>query len=133
MFEKCRNSKKQGDAGMGHAIATFTMMGYMVSIPLTDSQDYDLIVEVDGKLYKVQVRTTRFKSPSGSYTANLKMTGGNSKVNYIHKKGNELVYDYLYILADNGDSWFIPKSAIKNLVSGITLGIKYDEYKIKPL
>ena len=37
------NSKRQGNIGIGAAIAWFTVHGYTVSIPLTDSQDYDLI------------------------------------------------------------------------------------------
>lgn len=39
------NPKKQGDAGLGVAIGWFTTHGYTMSVPLTDSQDYDLIVD----------------------------------------------------------------------------------------
>ena len=42
-----KNSKKQGDAGLGQAIAYFTMLGYDIALPLTDSADWDLIVEMD--------------------------------------------------------------------------------------
>ena len=39
-----QNSLKQGNAGLGKAIAYFTINGYGVCIPLTDSEDWDLIV-----------------------------------------------------------------------------------------
>ena len=42
---KFSNSKKQGDWGLGRAIAYFTLKEYTVSVPLTESQDYDLIVD----------------------------------------------------------------------------------------
>lgn len=53
-----KNTKKQGDYGLGSAISYFTSQGYNISIPLTDSQDYDLVVEdTAGFLKKVQVKT----------------------------------------------------------------------------
>jgi hypothetical protein len=47
---KFRNSKKQGDWGLGSAIAWFTAQGYTVALPITDSQHYDLIVDIEGRL-----------------------------------------------------------------------------------
>jgi hypothetical protein len=53
-----KNSRLQGNVGLANAIAWFANNGYRPAIPLTDSQDYDLIVDDGEKLYKVQVRTT---------------------------------------------------------------------------
>jgi HJR/Mrr/RecB family endonuclease len=61
MFDQA-NTKKQGDVGLGQAIAWFTRNSYTVSLPLTDSQDYDLIVDKDNVLYRVQVKTTSNKN-----------------------------------------------------------------------
>ena len=61
MFENAINSKKQGDIGMCYAIAYFSKLGYTISIPITDSQDYDLIIDNGIELLKVQVKTTKFK------------------------------------------------------------------------
>lgn len=47
-----KNSKKQGDAGLGEAIAYFTRLGYTVQLPLTDSQDYALVVDIDGNIIR---------------------------------------------------------------------------------
>lgn len=42
------------------AIAYFSTNGYTVSIPLNDTQDYDLIVEKNGILQRVQVKATGY-------------------------------------------------------------------------
>ena len=100
MFDKCKNSKKQGDIGLGSAIQYFSSIGNTVLIPLTDSQDYDLIIDDENRLYKVQVKTTSYKSKHNIYTVGLKMQGGNSKTNTIHKTANEIKYDLLFILTE---------------------------------
>lgn len=35
----------------------FTSLGYNVSVPLSEDCKYDLIVDIKGKLYKIQVKT----------------------------------------------------------------------------
>ena len=38
-------NKQKGNTALGIAIAYFSINGYTVSIPLNDTQDYDLIAE----------------------------------------------------------------------------------------
>ena len=131
MFENCKNTKQQGNIRLGSAIQYFTQNLYLVSLPLNDSQDYDLVVEDrDGTLKKVQVKTSTQLNEYGTYSVNLRVLGGNSKSNYVHKKGTEIIYDWLFILCDNGDRYLIPKDIIKDLKSTITVGKLYQEYKI---
>lgn len=131
MFKNCKNTKQQGNIGLGSAIQYFTQNLYLVSLPLNDSQDYDLIVEDrDGTLKKVQVKTSTQKSKYGTYAVNLRVLGGNSKQNYVHKKANEVIYDWLFILCENGDRYLIPKENIQNVKSTITVGKLYQEFKL---
>ena len=131
MFSDCKNTKEQGNIGLGVAIQYFTQKLYTVSLPLNDSQDYDLIVEdKNGSLKKVQVKTSSQKNVHNTYCVNLRVLGGNAKKNYIHKKGNEIKYDLLFILCDNGDKYLIPKDVIKDLENSITVGKMYTEYKL---
>ncbi len=130
MFNRCSNSKKKGDAGLGAAIAYFTLSGVCVSVPLTDSQDYDLVIEVEGELKKLQVRTTDYKNPSGNYVVNMKICGGNSKSNFIQKVGTDLIYDYLFVLTSDGSRYFIERSAISGIRSNLTLSKKYDGHRV---
>ena len=55
------NKKRQGDVGLGFAIAWFMSNGYIVSVPLGELPYYDLIVDLDGALYKVQVKTSYYE------------------------------------------------------------------------
>lgn len=75
-FRKHVNPRKQGNAGLGIAIAYFSRIGVDVAIPLTDTQRYDLIIEHDGRLERVQVKTTTMKQGHG-YAVHLRTIGGN--------------------------------------------------------
>lgn len=119
------NSKKQGDIGLGHAISFFVSNGYTVSIPLTDSQDYDLIVD-NGTLFRVQVKTTKHKSPYGIFKVSLTVKGGNRSFNTI-KKFDPTKVDFVFIITNEGDRYLIPS---KLLGSTISLGHKYLHYKV---
>lgn len=114
MFENAINSKKQGDIGMCYAMAYYSKMGYTVSVPITDSQDYDLIVETSNKeIKRVQIKTTYSKSEYGIYMVNLRTNGGNKSGNSSKKMDKEYI-DWLFVLADNGDTYNIPTSSIES-------------------
>ena len=53
-------NKQKRNAGLGMAIAYFSTNGYTVSIPLNDTQDYDLIIEKDGVFQSVQCKATNY-------------------------------------------------------------------------
>ena len=130
LMPNCKNTKIQGSIGLGQAIAYFVRIGYTVSIPLNDSQDYDLVVEIDEKLYKVQVKTTTVKARgSGYYQPALRQSCKNTKRNYM-KAATELKYDYLFVTADNLQSWFIPKKVISHIRNAVVLNKDFDQYKI---
>ena len=83
LMPNCKNTKIQGSIGLGQAIACFTKLGYIVSVPLNDSQDYDLIVEIDNKLYKVQVKRLRGNSSVGRAPA-LQAGGRGFESHFFH-------------------------------------------------
>ena len=112
-----KNTRKQGDVGMG------------VAIPLTDSQDYDLIVEIDTQLYKVQVKTTRHQAPNGNYMVELRTKGGNRSGKETIKNFQDKDSDLLFIVANNEDTWLISTKELE-LINSITLGNKYKQYKL---
>jgi hypothetical protein len=125
-----RNSKKQGDVGLGVAIGWFVKNDYPVSIPLTDSQDYDLVIEEpDGRLAKVQVKTTYHQSAYGIYKANLKVAGGNRSGTGKIKRFDPTKIDYLFVVTEVWDMFFIPAEAVKSSLQ-ISLGDKCEEYRV---
>ena len=126
-----RNSKKQGDIGLVLAIAWFEMNDYPVSIPLTDSQDYDLIIDMSGSLKKVQVRTTYNQQKSGSYEVNLRVLGGNRSGTGQVKRFIDTDVDYLFVVVENGAKYFIPKSTITNKRAiNVCNDGEYEQYRV---
>lgn len=122
-----KNSKKQGDAGLGQAIAHFTMKGYNVAIPLTDSADWDLIVEIDNVLKKVQVKSGTQMLPSGVERFEASVKGGN-KSSSSNKTIQEQDWDLLFLHhLITGKQALIPKAALTT-TGCINLGDKYKEY-----
>jgi hypothetical protein len=134
IFSKATNSKKQGDMGLGFAICYFVSKGYTTSLPLTDSQDYDLIVDIDNKLCKVQVKTTSYKRSqkdckNSYWTINLSVKGGNRSYNTI-KKFDNLKVDYLFIITSEMDKYLIPCSELSNAKHSLTLYKPWDKFKL---
>ncbi len=120
-------NKEKGNYGLGIAIAYFTSHGYIVSIPLNDTQDYDLIVDKNNCIQKVQVKSTSCKTKYGIYQVALKSCGGTKGKTY-----KTLIYtnvDLLFIVTDQMDSFLIPLDTIKNK-STLNLCEKYSMYKV---
>lgn len=122
------NSRIQGNAGLGSAIAYYTSNGLVVSLPLTDSQEYDLIVDYDGVLAKVQVKTSSHIERS-NYVVNLRVCGGNRSGTGKYKKFNNKLVDYVFILLEDGRMFNIPSSEILS-TSSITMYAKYDRFQV---
>lgn len=97
------------------AIAYFGSNGYIVSIPLNDTQDYDLVVEKDNKFYKVQCRATNHLTRDNIYQLDLRSCGGTKGT--VYSRIIDTKIDFLFALCGDGTMFLIPKKAIKNLRS----------------
>ncbi len=106
MFEWL-NSKKQWDVWMGYAIAYFSKTWSTVCIPLTDSQDYDLIVDIKWILNRVQVKTASHLS-YWKYVVYLRTSWWNRSWTWKKKflKNNNV--ESLFVLCDNWEQYLIP-------------------------
>lgn len=100
----------KGNLGLGKAISYFTEHEYTVSLPLTDTQCYDLIIEKLGKLQTVQVRYTNQMKPSGNFFCKLQTK--NSK--RVYYSLSETFCELLFCYCSNGDKYLIPVKDIPN-------------------
>ncbi len=123
------NSKKQGDVGLGRAIAYFSENAYTVSLPLTDSQDYDLIIDKENSLERVQVKTTNTKSEFGIYVANLRICGGNRSSKGSVKLFDKTKCEKVFVLCGNGRMYSIPSKEI-HVKTCLSLGEKYQSFEV---
>lgn len=120
-------NKEKGNTSLGIAIAYYSSNGYTVSIPLNDTQDYDLLVDKDNVLKKVQVKSSACKTKYGNYQVALKSCGGTKGKTY--KTVIETKIDELFILTEDLKMYILPISEIKNK-STLTICEKYDQYRV---
>lgn len=122
-----KTNKEKGNTGLGIAIAYYSMNGYTVSIPLNDTQDYDLIVDKNNILKKVQVKATSCKTRYNKYQVALKSCGGTKGETY--KTIIDTSIDEVFIVTGNMDIFILPIEEIKNR-STINLCRKYEKFRI---
>lgn len=92
-----------GDIGEAHAIYEFTRLGIPVSKPVNNSMVYDLIIDVNNALYKVQVKTTSgLIKPAYNMTFDLTKLDVRSNRNAHYSYTSEEVdFFYLYCIEEN--------------------------------
>ncbi len=123
-----KNTRKQGDVGIGRAIAYFTGLGHSVSIPLTESQRYDLIVDDGEQLSRIEVKTTRYKR-DGAYNVLLSTQGGNQSWKGTIKKFSKEHADYVFVVVDDDTQYLLPSELVDGK-GAIRLGSKYAQYMV---
>ena len=102
------NRKNIGRIGLSMAINYFTIQGYTVSLPINDTQWYDLIIEKNGKFETVQCKATGSKDG----TISLRNTGGTSGDIYDNVLHHPL--DYLFCINEKQNMFLIP---VKDIIS----------------
>ncbi len=106
---KVDTNKDRGRAGMSLAIAYFGSNGYTVSLPMNDTQWYDLIVEKDGIIQTVQCKF------SSSENAEVSLTSKGGTNGSVYDKVTEHPLDLLFCADKNMNLFVIPmKDIIKH-------------------
>lgn len=105
------STKLQGLIGLTSAIHYFSCLGYIVSIPLNDSQKYDLIVDTGEGLKKVSVKTTSQRNRNGGFEVQISAKGGNRSRNSIAPFDNKSC-DLVYVLTSERKAYLFESSSI---------------------
>ena len=100
-------NKEIGRIGLSMAINYFTLNGYTISLPLNDTQWYDMVIEKNKKLYTVQCKATQTEDD----TINLRSMGGTKGTPYDNII-NHPELDYVFAVNKKLECWLIPVSAI---------------------
>lgn len=95
--------KQTGRIGLSMAINYFTCKGYTISIPLNDTQWYDLIIEKDGKFETVQCKATQTQRDK----IDFRSTGGTKGTIYDNLL-NHSELDWLFCVNKDLNMWLIP-------------------------
>ena len=110
-------NREKGRIGLSMAINYFTIHGYTVSLPLNDTQWYDMVVEKDNHFYTIQCKCTTTEDD----TIALKSCGGTNGSIYDNVI-NHPELDYLFCVNKDFNCWLIPVKDIIN--AGNTKEIK---------
>ena len=100
------NSKQKGDLAVAQCIAQLSLMGYEILLPLGDRKPYDLVVDQEGELKKVQVKYAGIGTLD-QCRAQLRLVGGNKtrlKARY-YQSGD---FDLLFVYTERGEKYLIP-------------------------
>lgn len=110
-------NKEIGRIELSMAINYFTLQGYTISLPLNDTQWYDMVVEKNKQFYTVQCKATMTQDSSIS----LKSCGG-TKGKIYDNIINHPELDYLFCVNKDLNCWLIP---VKDIIqAGNTKEIK---------
>ena len=101
------NRKQIGRIGLSMAINYFTIQGYTISLPINDTQWYDLIIEKDGKFETVQCKATATQSGA----IDFRSTGGTKGTVYDNLL-NHSELDWLFCVNKDLEMWLIPVKEI---------------------
>jgi PD-(D/E)XK endonuclease len=134
--ERLINRRQQGDLGEASAIEWFSRLGATIFVPFGHSPDIDLVVQLEGQVLRVQVKTSvQFaETPNGHLrrVVSLKTCGGNQSWSGIAKRIDPSRVDCLFVLTGDGRRWLIPSDCLDSRTSLQLGGDKYSEHEIDP-
>jgi hypothetical protein len=101
----------QGDFGELSAMQWLTWAGAEVSKPVFHSRYYDLIADFDGRLVRVEVKTSNCRV-GDRFQLSLVTNGGNQSWSGLVKHIDPTRCDYVFAHVGDGRRWFIPAREI---------------------
>jgi hypothetical protein len=121
--------REQGDFGERAALFWLVGHGAHVSIPFGHSPHYDLIADMDGRLLRVQVKTSVCRD-KGRWAVTLCTRGGNRSWNGLVKQLDRSRFDLLFVLVEDGRQWSIPAERIGGGSTILLGGPKYSAFEV---
>lgn len=119
-------TKTYGGVSHSLCLAYFCSKGIVVSQPLFDNARYDLVVDMDGCLKRVQCKTAKIHQNNGSKVryARLKLSHGSQK------SYNTTDFDFLWVTTGEA-AYLIPVDQLpskNNEISGMVLSPMYNTF-----
>ena len=122
--------RRQGDLGELSAMQWLASQGADLYTPFGHSPDIDLIAALDGRLIRVEVKTSISKR-RGRWQVSIATRGGNQSWTGVVKRFDPARCDYLFVHVGDGRRWFIPTPELEGH-SGLHLGgPKYSEFEVE--
>jgi hypothetical protein len=114
------DNKTKGNLAVASAINHYVSEGYTVSIPLTDTAKYDLVVEREGVCQRVQCKFAGYEANPGIFAVPLYVSGGNRSAGNRRIRYQAGDFDILYVLCTNGRTYAFP---LQEIVAQVTISV----------
>jgi len=112
------------------AMCWLASRGANVAIPVGSSPHWDLVAELEGRVLRIQVKTSVCVN-KGRWAVTLCTRGGNQSWNGLVKKLNHARIDYLFALVGDGRRWFIPSHRVEGGRGLLLGGPKYADFEVE--
>jgi Holliday junction resolvase-like predicted endonuclease len=118
----------QGDLAEAFVVFMLLKQGWTAHLSQVSYSKYDIIVEINGQLKTVQVKSTDSKAPSGNFVVTLKTSGGNKTRLSAEDYDNES--DFLAVVTGDSKVYLMPRVQI-TAKSSMTISDAHLEYLLK--
>ena len=106
------SSKQKGNLTELQCITSFYELGYSVSIPYGENSRYDFIADINGKLIKIQVKTSSEHDDGKVFEFSCRSVRGTTQGNFSRKyTADEIDYFCTYF---KGKCYLVPISECSN-------------------
>jgi hypothetical protein len=122
--------REQGDFGELSAMCWLASRGASLAIPIGNSRHWDFVAELDDRVFRVQVKTTRCRR-RGRWEVTVSTRGGNQSWSGVAKLLDRTRFDYLFVLVGDGRRWFIPAESVEGVVALRLGGPKYAQFEVE--
>ena len=96
-------SKRKGMYLEAKIMADLLKCGCAVMTPWGDTERYDLVMEINRRLYRIQVKTSRTRNGGRSFEFDCRSTQGRTR--HLHYDKGQIDY---FATAFNGQSYMVP-------------------------
>jgi PD-(D/E)XK endonuclease len=111
-----RNDKKRGHFAELRFMAKAAELGFQLNMPLGDTAQYDVVIDLGGRFVRVQVKSTMFEASNlkpGNFVASLVHACG------LNHRYQQTDFDYLAIYCIPRDIWYIIPWAVASCKQSI--------------
>ena len=102
------NSKQKGNITELETMLAFMKLGFNVLTPYGDCERYDFVVDANGKLLKIQSKTSKSNNEGASFSFSCR-SSNRKEGSIVHHKYTEDEIDF-FITSFNGKTYLVPVS-----------------------
>jgi hypothetical protein len=115
------DTKLKADIAESAVVTALLKRGFSVLKPLGDRLPYDLAIDLNGKLIRIQVKSAWFNAKTGYYGVDVRRTKTNRR-RMIRERYNEGDFDFAILYIETLEVFYIlPVAVFNSYASTITL------------